>query len=60
MNGLITYLQESKDELMSHVSWPSFADLQQSTTIVLVASVIIALLIWVMDTASNGLLSFLY
>jgi preprotein translocase subunit SecE len=60
MNGLTTYFSESYDELMNRVSWPSLSDLQQSTTVVLVASLIIALLIWVMDTGSNALLSLIY
>lgn len=61
MNSLNTYFRESYDELMNRVSWPTLADLQQSTTVVLVASVIIALMIWVMDTGSNAFLkSFLY
>ena len=60
MNSLTAYFSESYDELMNRVSWPSLSDLQQSTTVVLVASVIIALLIWVMDTASNALLSLIY
>jgi preprotein translocase subunit SecE len=60
MNGITNYLKESYDELVNRVSWPTFADLQHSTTVVLVASVIIAVLIYVMDTASNALLSFIY
>ena len=61
MNSLNAYFRESYDELMNRVSWPTLADLQQSTTVVLVASVIIAALIWIMDTGSNALLkSFLY
>jgi preprotein translocase subunit SecE len=60
MNSLTAYFSESYDELMNRVSWPSLSDLQQSTTVVLVASVIIALLIWVMDTGSNALLSLIY
>ena len=60
MNKLTAYFQESYDELMHRVTWPTWSDLQQSTTVVLIASVIIALLIWLMDTASNLALQLIY
>ncbi len=56
MNTITTYLQESYDELLHRVTWPTAAELQQSTTVVLGASVFIALLIWLMDSGTNFLL----
>jgi preprotein translocase subunit SecE len=60
MNRLTAYFTESYDELMHRVTWPSLSDLQSSTTIVLVASVVIAFLIWVMDTAALQTLRLVY
>jgi preprotein translocase subunit SecE len=49
MANIITYVEESYNELMTKVSWPTWAELQNSTWIVAVASVIIALMIFLMD-----------
>jgi preprotein translocase subunit SecE len=46
---LISYLEETVDELLNKVSWPTWKELQTSAIIVLVASIIIALLVWIMD-----------
>ena len=37
------------NELSNKVSWPTWQDLQTSSIIVLVTSVILALIIWLMD-----------
>lgn len=60
MNKVATYFAESYKELMEKVTWPSWAQLQQSTIIVLVATLLITLLVGVMDLASSGLLKFIY
>jgi preprotein translocase subunit SecE len=41
--------KESYDELLHKVTWPSWKQLQSSSILVLVASAIIALLIFLMD-----------
>lgn len=50
------YIKEVVDELKNKVSWPTWQELQTSSIIVLVTSVIIALLVFVMDyvTGING------
>jgi preprotein translocase subunit SecE len=60
MNKISTYFKESYRELLEKVTWPSWTQLQQSTVIVLVATVIITSVVWVMDLASNSLLHFIY
>jgi len=60
MNKISNYFRDSYRELLEKVTWPSWAQLQQSTIIVLVATVIITAVVWVMDLASNGLLHFIY
>ena len=49
MAGILNYIKESKNELLNKVSWPSWKDLQNSAIIVLVATIIIALVVFVMD-----------
>ncbi|SEN74681.1 preprotein translocase subunit SecE [Chitinophaga rupis] len=60
MNKIRTYFQESYHELVHKVSWPTWQELQSSTMIVLVATVIITLLVWGMDALSNVVLTQYY
>ena len=43
------YVKDSYDELVHKVSWPTFKELQSSAVVVAVASIIIALIVFVMD-----------
>jgi preprotein translocase subunit SecE len=60
MNKIREYIKLSTDELVNKVSWPTWEDLQESTVIVMIASLIIALIIYVIDVASSGSLGFFY
>lgn len=60
MNKIATYFKESYQELMQKVTWPSWTQLQQSTVIVLVATVIITAMVALMDFSSNQLLKLVY
>ncbi len=61
MDKLRLYVTEAYDELMHKVSWPTWAELQQSAMVVLVAAVVMALMVVVMDVASKyGIQSGLY
>ena len=55
-----TYIQEAADELLHKVSWPTWAELQNSAIIVMIASVIFALIIFVMDRSFNSLMELIY
>jgi preprotein translocase subunit SecE len=44
-----TYFQETYDEMVHHVSWPTWKELQNNTILVVVSSVLIALVIFLMD-----------
>lgn len=46
---ILTDIEESYNELVHKVSWPSKTDLANSTVIVMVASILMALIIWVVD-----------
>jgi len=43
------YFTETKNEMLHNVSWPTWKELQANTIIVVVASVLISLFIFVMD-----------
>ena len=60
MNKIREYFKLSYDELMNKVSWPRWEDLQESTIIVMIASLLIAVIIYVIDIASSGALGFFY
>lgn len=60
MNKIANYFKESYIELQEKVTWPTWANLQQSTVIVLVATIIITAIVWVMDFSSNQLLKLIY
>lgn len=49
MANIIQYIEESFGELVHKVTWPTWSQLQSSSLVVLVASIIFALSIWVMD-----------
>ena len=60
MNKVATYFRESYKELLEKVTWPNWTQLQQSTIIVLVATLLITLIVWVMDMVASGVLKFIY
>ena len=60
MEKLTLYLKESYQELLKNVSWPTAAQLQESTMVVLVTSVILALLIFGMDAICSVIFKSLY
>ncbi|MDD4032887.1 MAG: preprotein translocase subunit SecE [Bacteroidales bacterium] len=57
---IINYFEESYTELVHKVSWPTWKELQSSSLVVLVASLIIALVIFLMDISLEGILKFIY
>jgi preprotein translocase subunit SecE len=60
MNKISNYFSESYRELTEKVTWPTWEQLQQSTMIVLVATLVITAIIWVMDFVAAGGLNFIY
>ena len=60
MNKLITFIKESKEEMVNKVSWPKYVDLQRSSVLVLVASLIFALIIGVIDLAFDETMQWYY
>jgi len=60
LSNLSLYIKESYNELLNKVTWPTFPSLQSSTIVVLIASIIIALIIFVMDAISKNILEVIY
>jgi preprotein translocase subunit SecE len=60
MERLVLSIKESYNELINKVTWPTWSNLQQSTILVLIASLIFALLVFLMDTVSSQVVDFFY
>jgi preprotein translocase subunit SecE len=60
MDRLRAWFQTYSDELLYKVQWPTVPELQSSTITVLVASLLIAFVIFVFDIASSNIMSLLY
>lgn len=60
MNKVTTYFRESYREMLEKVSWPSWSQLQQSTVVVLSATVLITAIVWAMDLIAQSGLKLIY
>jgi preprotein translocase subunit SecE len=60
MEKLTLYLKESYHELTKNVHWPTAAQLQESTVVVLVTATVLALLIFGMDALCSVVFKSLY
>ncbi|NDV69103.1 preprotein translocase subunit SecE [Dysgonomonas sp. 25] len=60
MKKIINYVKDSYNELVYKVTWPSRAELTNSAVLVLIASIIMALIVWGVDSAFEAILKFFY
>jgi preprotein translocase subunit SecE len=60
MNKISNYFRDSYKELGEKVTWPNWLQLQQSTMIVLIATLLITALVALMDLISASGLKFIY
>lgn len=60
MSKIVNYVKESYDELMHKVSWPTWSELQNSAIVVSIASLIIAVIVYLMDISFNTVLGEFY
>ena len=58
--AFVENVKESYNELVHKVSWPTRKDLAQSSVIVLIASIILALIVWLMDWCFESIMTFVY
>ena len=59
-NNRLKDIKESYNELVHKVSWPTKSELANSTIVVMVASIIAALVIWVIDLCINEVMHLVY
>jgi preprotein translocase subunit SecE len=57
---IISYFKESYLELVQKVSWPSRSELTSSAIVVLIASIILAMIVWLMDSSFEAIMTFVY
>lgn len=60
MSKVTAYIKESYIELKEKVSWPSWDELQSSVIVVMIASLIIALTIFLMDVGFQTFMNLFY
>ena len=70
MAGIKTYLEESYNLLINEVKWPTWAELQESTVLVFITTLILTVCIFAMDfvfgvsgdsaSTRKGVVGFLY
>ncbi|TAE39302.1 MAG: preprotein translocase subunit SecE [Runella slithyformis] len=60
MNKVIEFFSASWEEVRFNVTWPKVSDLQSSTTLVLVGSLIFAAVVGLMDFVFENALNLLY
>ena len=57
---LVNYVKNSYAELVQKVTWPTISELQNSAIVVMVASLLFALVILVMDLSFENIMKFIY
>jgi preprotein translocase subunit SecE len=60
MEKIKLYIQDSYNELMNKVSWPTWNELQSSAIVVLVATLIFGFVIFFIDFLFQGALNVVY
>ncbi|HJH60825.1 MAG TPA: preprotein translocase subunit SecE [Bacteroidetes bacterium] len=60
MKKFINYIKECYTELVEKVSWPTWKELQSSAIVVSIASLIIAIVVYMMDKSFEVLLENFY
>ncbi len=60
MKKIKNYILEVKDEMKNKVSWPTWSELQSSSIVVSIASIIIALIVLLMDISFENIMSLWY
>ena len=58
--NFISNCKESYNELVHKTTWPSGKELTSSAVIVLVASLLIAVVVFLMDKCFQGIMTFIY
>jgi preprotein translocase subunit SecE len=57
---IVNYIKECYTELKEKVTWPTWSELRSSVLVVSIASLIIAVVVFLMDITFNALLDAFY
>ncbi|MBE6284526.1 MAG: preprotein translocase subunit SecE [Mediterranea massiliensis] len=60
MKKIVAYIKETYNELVYKVSWPTYKELTNSAVVVLYASLLIALVVFLMDVCFENVMEFIY
>jgi len=60
MNDFVLYIKESYNELAHNVTWPTWAELTSNAVLVIIASIIFALVVALLDLVSKTSLTTIY
>ena len=60
MKKIVNYFKESYNELVYKVSWPTRQELSNSTIVVMTASLVMALVIFAIDSSFENVVKFFY
>ena len=59
-NSIVAYCKDSYEELAHKTTWPTRQELTHTAIVVLVASIVIALIVFCMDTVFDYLMKLVY
>jgi preprotein translocase subunit SecE len=60
MSKVTTYINDTVEEMRDRVSWPTYPELQRSSVLVLIGSLIFALVVGAMDFVFDSGLTWFY
>lgn len=60
MGKFKNYISESYDELINKVTWPTLSELAETAVLVLVASLVIAVVVFALDYGIENILKVVY
>ncbi len=60
MSKFKSYIGDTVEEMRDRVSWPAYAELQRSSVLVLIGSLLFALIVGAMDFVFDSSLSWFY
>jgi len=60
MNKIVSFIKGSVEEMTTNVTWPKYSELQSSTILVIVASIIFAVFIGLIDISFKTVMEYIY
>lgn len=60
MAGIVSYVQESYNELKNHVTWTPLSEAQRLMVVVAVFSILFSLAVWGVDTVFSRVIKYYF